>query len=96
MNKIISGYKGVMDLDLTNVDPLLHKQLIIDHYKDIELYKKEQSKLKPEQRYENTIERIHKRRKYENDMIQLQNKRAKIEQDKKDQLMIELYNRYNK
>ena len=31
MNKIISGYKGVMDLDLTNVDPLLHEQLMNDH-----------------------------------------------------------------
>jgi len=96
MNKIIPGYNGVMDLDLTNVDSLIHDQLIIDHYRDIELYKREQSKLKPEQRYENTIERIHKMHKYESTMIQLQNEKAKIEQDKKDNLMIDLYNRYKK
>ena len=96
MNKIIPGYKGVMDLDLTNVDTVLHEQLINDHYKDIKLYKIEQSKLKPEQRYENTIERIHKMHKYESTMIQLQNEKAKIEQDKKDKLMIDLYNRYKK
>lgn len=96
MDKIIAGYKGVMDLDLTNVDKLLHKQLIIDHYKDIKFYKIEQSKLKPEQRYENTIERVNKIHKYESDMLLLRNKKAKIEQDRKHKLMIEIYNRNNR
>ena len=52
--------------------------------------------LKPKQRYENTIERIQRMHKYETTMIQLQNEKAKIEQDKKDKLMIDLYNRYKK
>ena len=33
---IIEGYKGIMDLDLTNVDKNLHKTLINQHYTDIE------------------------------------------------------------
>jgi hypothetical protein len=55
MSNIIKGYNGIMDLDLTNVDPIYHKIIIKQHYKDIEDYKLEQSKLKPNKRYENTI-----------------------------------------
>ena len=53
--KIIKGYKGIMDLDLTNVNILFHKELIQQHYKDIELYKKEQEKLKDELKYDNGV-----------------------------------------
>lgn len=94
MNNIIPGYKGIMDLDLTNVDPQLHKIMIDQHYKDIDTYKIEQSKLKPSQRYENTIERIHKMHKYENDMLILRKENKKKEQDMKDKSMMEIYNKY--
>ena len=94
MNNIIPGYKGIMDLDLTNVDPQLHKIMIDQHYKDIDTYKIEQSKLKPSQRYENTIERIHKMHKYENDMLILRKENKKKEQDMKDKRMMEIYNKY--
>ena len=47
MNKIIPGYKGIMDLDLTNVEPKLHKIMIEQHQEDIKLYKIEQSKSIP-------------------------------------------------
>ena len=53
--KIIKGYKGIMDLDLTNVNPSHHKIMISQHEQDILDYMKEQEKLKPEQRYDNTI-----------------------------------------
>ena len=53
--KIIKGYKGVMELDLTNVNIIFHKELIKQHYKDIELYKKEQENLKDELKYDNGI-----------------------------------------
>lgn len=61
---IIPGYKGIMDLDVRNMDPRYIKDAIKDHYNDIKLYKLEQSKLKPEHRYENTVLRINKQREY--------------------------------
>ena len=53
MNKknIIDGYKGIMPLDLTNVDEKLHSILIKQHYKDIHLYKIEQAKLPKKLQY---------------------------------------------
>ena len=56
--KIIEGYKGIMDLDLTNIPEYLKKETVELHMKDIENYKGYQFKLKPHLRYENTIERV--------------------------------------
>jgi hypothetical protein len=61
---IVKGYKGVMDLDLTNIHPVFHKSLIEQHKKDIEKYKLYQQTLEPELRYENTIEFILKKRAF--------------------------------
>ena len=55
---IVKGYKGIMDLDLTLVPNELKKQMTVQHYKDIDNYKTEQSLLEPRLRYENTVERI--------------------------------------
>jgi len=55
---IVKGYKGIMDLDLTRVPTELKKQMTVQHYKDIDNYKTEQSLLEPRLRYENTVERI--------------------------------------
>ena len=55
---IVKGYKGIMDLDLTLVPTELKKQMIDQHYKDIDNYKIEQTLLEPRLRYENTVERI--------------------------------------
>ena len=55
---IVKGYNGIMDLDLTHVPTELKKQMIDQHYKDIDTYKIEQSLLEPRLRYENTVERI--------------------------------------
>ncbi len=93
MNKIIPGYKGVIDLDLSNVEPKLHQIMIDQHKEDIELYKLEQSKLKPSLRYENTIERVNKMHKFENDMLILRKKQKKEEEDKKYMDILERYNR---
>jgi hypothetical protein len=59
-DNIIPGYQGIMDLDVTNMEPIHIKQAINQHYNDIKIYAAEQSKLKPEHRYENTILRINK------------------------------------
>ena len=65
--EIIEGYKGIMDLDLTNIPEYLKKETVELHMKDIEKYKGDQFKLKPNLRYENTVERVQK--KYESDKI---------------------------
>lgn len=57
---IVEGYKGVMDLDLTDVDPKYKKIMAAQHLKDINNYKGEQALLKPHLRYENTIGKIKK------------------------------------
>lgn len=67
MNKkeIVDGYKGIMELDLTDIPENLKKIIVEQHEKDIDNYKAEQYKLKPNLRYENTVERIQKREEYE-------------------------------
>lgn len=69
MKNIINGYKGVMDLDLTYVDNQFHKFLIQQHYKDIELYKIEQSKLKDELKYDNGVGLAIRKMENENKII---------------------------
>ena len=69
MKNIINGYKGVMDLDLTYVDNQFHKFLIQQHYKDIELYKIEQSKLKDELKYDNGVGLALRKMEIENKII---------------------------
>lgn len=73
-NNIIKGYKGVMDLDLSLVSESSKAAAIKQHYQDIEDYKKYQAELKPEYRYENTIERIRKLHEYESYMLQKRKK----------------------
>ena len=67
--EIIKGYKGILDLDLSLVPKDFHKEAIKQHYKDIEDYKKYQYSLKPEHRYENTIEKVKKQLQYESYML---------------------------
>lgn len=90
MNKkeIIKGYKGVMDLDLSLVEEIYKKIAVEQHYKDIEEYKKYQATLKPEYRYENTIERI-KIQKEKEEKIRIDN--LIKEQNRKYELFNKLY-----
>jgi hypothetical protein len=62
--KIIPGYHGIMDLDITHMEQKHTKQAIEQHYNDIKKYKAEQELLKPEHRYENTVIRLNKEREY--------------------------------
>jgi hypothetical protein len=61
---IIPGYHGIMDLDITNMEPRYIKQAIEQHENDIKIYNAEQAKLKPEHRYVNTVMRIDKQHAY--------------------------------
>tara|TARA_Y100001970_G_scaffold288183_1_gene414813 strand:- start:1129 stop:1416 length:288 start_codon:yes stop_codon:yes gene_type:complete len=81
--EIIKGYKGIMDLDLSLVEEIYKKSAVEQHYKDIEEYKKYQALLKPEHRYENTIERIRIQKEKEekiriDNLIKEQNKRYEL------------------
>jgi len=51
------GYKGIMDLDLTDIPHKFRKQAIDQHHKDIHEYKEEQAKRPERSRYEYTVER---------------------------------------
>lgn len=79
--KIIKGYKGVMDLDLTDIKSSIHKSIIEQHHNDIINYKLEQSKLKPELRYENSIGLALKKMEYANKMMLLKSNNIKKTQD---------------
>ena len=88
---IIPGYNGIMPLDLTNVDVKYHSILIEQHYKDIDLYKKEQTKLPKKLRYENTIMRVEKIHKIDEEAQRRRNELLVKQQELNDQKRIELY-----
>jgi 1,4-alpha-glucan branching enzyme len=86
---IVKGYKGVMDLDLSLVDPKFHKEVILQHNKDIDEYKREQRERPEKLRYENAMMHAHNiieldRRAAEQlrkDAIHLQNQKDKQKED---------------
>lgn len=96
MNKknIIPGYKGIMPLDLTNVDVKLHSIMIEQHYKDINLYNIEQAQLPNHLQYENTIMRVEKIHKMDEDAQKERVKLLRKQQELEDQKRIELYYKY--
>ena len=63
---IVKGYLGILDLDLTKVDPKFHKILIEQHLKDIENYKIEQQNLPDHLKYENAIGEAYRKMEYHN------------------------------
>tara|TARA_B100001175_G_C19251644_1_gene515004 strand:- start:93 stop:353 length:261 start_codon:yes stop_codon:yes gene_type:complete len=81
MNKsnIVKGYNGIMDLDLNLVSKIYHKEAVKQHYLDIENYKKEQSLLPENLRYENTV--IKAQNIYNSDQLAL--KKRSLEKEKK-------------
>ena len=92
MMNVIKGYKGIMDLNLTNIDPTHHKSLIKQHKKDILNYKRYQENLPEELRYENTIGKIVKDREYFFEKRELELRQKKLEKDNKFKQIIEIHN----
>ena len=92
MMNVIKGYKGIMDLNLTNIDPTHHKSLIKQHKKDILNYKRYQENLPEELRYENTIGKIEKDREYFFEKKELELQQKKLEEDNKFRQIIEIHN----
>jgi len=91
---IIPGYNGIMPLDLTNVDVKYHSILIEQHYKDIDLYKKEQTKLPKKLRYENTVMRVEKIHKIDEKAQRRRNELLVKQQELNDEKRIELYYKF--
>lgn len=89
--KKIDGYKGIMDLDLTNIHPVYHDIIIKQHKKDILLYKQYQKQLDPSMRYENTIEKILKDKKYYDNLNNIKIELKKKEENEKFKLLLEKY-----
>jgi hypothetical protein len=77
---IVKGYQGIMDLDLSLIDPKFHKEVVIQHMKDIDEYKREQRERPDKLRYDTAIMRAH-------NIIELDRKAA--EQLRKDAVQLE-------
>ena len=56
---IVKGYQGIMDLDLSLIDPKFHKEVVIQHMKDIDEYKREQLERPVKLRYDTAIMHAH-------------------------------------
>ena len=93
---IIDGYKGVMELDLTNIDPKYHKLYIDQHYQDIKDYNIYQSTLETHLQYENTIVRIQKNNEVERDIIIKKIEKKKKEKDQYYERINESKKKYEK
>tara|TARA_B110000285_G_C14878269_1_gene492599 strand:- start:486 stop:761 length:276 start_codon:yes stop_codon:yes gene_type:complete len=81
---MIEGYQGIMPLDTSHMKPQFVKQAIEQHYKDIEGYKCEQSFMKPEHRYENTIIRVQNQHRLEDKHRDIRNERIRLQQVRQD------------
>lgn len=93
MSKIVKGYKGIIDLDLTNVPTHLHQVIIDQHIEDIKIYKEEQSKLPVKLRYENTVVRAQKIRELEDFHSKKRKQKELIKQKEDDKRKLEIFNR---
>lgn len=89
--KKIDGYKGIMELDLTDIHPVYHDIIIKQHKRDIELYKEYQNKLPTELRYENKIGKIIKDKQFYDNIRNMQAQIKKKEEDEKFKLLLEKY-----
>lgn len=87
----IDGYKGIMELDLTNIHPVYHDIIIKQHKQDILLYKQYQKQLDPSMKYENTIGKILKDKKFYENIINMKAELKKKEDNERFQLLLEKY-----
>ena len=92
-DNIMKGYKGVMDLDLSTIDPKFHNEVRKQHLAEIKEYKAYQRSLPSRLRYENTTVRALKTLKLDRDAARREALKREKEQDEKDQRFIETYNR---
>jgi len=91
---IIEGYKGVMPLDLTDVDPKYHKIMIDQHKEDINDYNKYQNELPLRLRYENTTEKANKLLYKDTEWLNRNSNKKRLEQFEADKKYHERQQRY--
>lgn len=92
-DNIMKGYKGVMDLDLSAIDPKFHDEMIKQHLAEIKEYKAYQRSLPSRLRYENTTIRALKTLKLDRDAARTEALKREKEQDEKDERFIDIHNR---
>ena len=92
-DNIMKGYKGVMDLDLSTIDPKFHNEVRKQHLAEIKEYKAYQHSLPSRLRYENTTVRALKTLKLDRDAARTEALKREKEQDEKDQRFIDIHNR---
>lgn len=95
-DNIIKGYNGIMDLDLSLVDPKFHKEATQQHLVDIKEYKTYQSSLPSKLRYENAMIKALHTLKLDRDAAHTEALKREQEQNEKDQRFIDTYNRAQK
>lgn len=95
-DNIMKGYKGVMDLDLSAIDPKFHDEVRKQHLAEIKEYKVYQRSLPSRLRYENTTVRALKTLKLDRDAARTEALKREKEQNEKDQRFIDTYNRAQK
>ena len=95
-DNIIKGYYGIMDLDLSRIDPKFHRELINQHKKDIEEYKLEQKMLPLRLRYENTIVKAFSVNKMDSTALTQRRKEQDELWEKQYKKRIEIYNKIQK
>ena len=92
-DNIMKGYKGIMDLDLSTIDPKFHDEVRKQHLAEIKEYKAYQRSLPSRLRYENTTVRALKTLKLDRDAARTEALKREKEQDEKDQRFIDIHNR---
>ena len=92
-DNIMKGYKGIMDLDLSTIDPKFHDEVRKQHLAEIKEYKAYQRSLPPKLRYENTTVRALKIITLDRDAARTEALKREKEQNEKDQRFIDTYNR---
>ena len=93
---IIDGYKGIMPLDMRDIDPKYRNDAIKQHTHDISEYMKYQKTLSPRLRYENTVMRAEKLYKIDDDAALDRRKKREIEQEYKHEQKGKSYVKYAK
>ena len=89
----VKGYQGIMDLDLSSIDPKFHKEVVAQHIKDIAEYKREQSERPPKLRYEHAIVNAYKILDLDRKATEQVAKETIQFENQKDQKRINIFNR---
>ena len=81
---IIDGYKGVMPLDLSGVNPIYHTIMIEQHEEDIKEYNKYQQSLPAKLKYENTTQKAIQLLEKDKAWLEREATKKRLEQNERD------------